>query len=185
VTITSANVVSLYVDGILNSSATSPSGPASTNGDVYIGQFGGGSFYYSGLIDEVAIWNKVLNATEILQLYRRGANRIRYQVRSCPDSICSSNPAWQGPDSTNQTYFSELNNNAVPSDGGDLTSSDSVQATLPTMTFSAFGALTLTPNRYFQYRAIMESDDSSTSCNYGSGPTWCSPELQAVSVMAH
>ena len=31
----------------------------------------------------------------------------------------------------------------------------------------------------FQYRAIMESDDTSTNCDYGSGATWCSPELKS------
>jgi hypothetical protein len=120
-----------------------------------------------------------------LELYRRGANRIEYQVRSCPDALCSTSSSWIGPDGTNQTYFSELNNNLVQSAGGDLTSSDAVQATLPTMNFSAFGALTIAPNRYFQYRAIMESDDSGTACSYGSGPTWCSPELQIVSTTIH
>jgi hypothetical protein len=147
---------------------------------------GGLNHYFGGSIDEVAVWNKALNSTEVLELYRRGANRIKYQIRSCFDSACATGgPSWLGPDGTNQTYFSELNSNSVQNDAADLTTSNSVQTTLPTMTFSAFGALTIIPNRYFQYRAIMESDDPSTACNYGSGPTWCSPELQNVSATIH
>jgi hypothetical protein len=172
----------LYVNGSYVGSQASSSAPNSTS--LTIGTDGFSQNFY-GIMDEVAIWNRVLQANEVLELYRRGANRIEYQVRSCPDALCSTSSSWIGPDGTNQTYFSELNNNLVQSAGGDLTSSDAVQATLPTMNFSAFGALTIAPNRYFQYRAIMESDDSGTACSYGSGPTWCSPELQIVSTTIH
>ncbi len=40
------------------------------------------------------MWNRALTdgsadtLNEILELYRRGMNRIRYQVRSCSDSVC-------------------------------------------------------------------------------------------------
>ena len=146
--------------------------------------------YLSMYLDEAAIWNRPLgdgtnngSSNEILELYRRGANRIKYQIQTCTtSSSCSSSPNWRGPDGTNQTYFSELNNNAIQSDGGDLSTSDSVQTALPTMTFSNFSGLTVPTNRYFQYRAIMESDDTGTGCNYGSGATWCSPELRQVVV---
>jgi hypothetical protein len=62
-----------------------------------------------------------------------------------------------------------------------LTLNVAVQAGVPLISFSQFGNLIIPKNRYLQYRAIMESDDSSTACNYGSGPTWCSPELQGTS----
>lgn len=45
--------------------------------------------FYNGKIDEVAIWSRDLSATEIQQLYRRGANRVKYQVKSCVDSSCN------------------------------------------------------------------------------------------------
>jgi hypothetical protein len=166
---------------------------------VYLNGVAGSSFSLSGLtvnsfgndpygealagrIDEAAYWNRALSSAEATELYRRGANRIKYQVRSCPDSTCSTNPAWLGPDGTNQTYFSELNNNLVQSDSGDLNSSDSVKVGLPTMNFANFSSLSVASTRYFQYRAIMESDDTGAGCNYGSGATWCSPELKTVTV---
>ncbi len=157
-----------------------------------IGTLGGAHF--NGLIDEIAIWNRALcdgtnicATNEILELYRHGVNRIKYQVRSCSDSTCTTgSPTWIGSDGTNQTYFSENNNNLIAKDGGDLTSSDSVLTTLPSMTFSSFPSLTssvLPTNRYFQYRAILESNDTGGLCTYGgTSGLACSPELSAVSI---
>lgn len=52
------------------------------------------------------------------------------------------------------------------------------------MTFSNFSSsgLSVTNNRYFQYRTILESDDENLLCNYGSGATACSPELKSVTI---
>jgi hypothetical protein len=117
-------------------------------------------------MDEVAIWNRALSTAEMLQLYQRGASRLKFQVRTCDDSACAGE-SWQGPDGTSASYFSELNNNTVP-----LTGSGDVKATLPSMLFSQF----ISPpanNRYFQYRVIFESDTATTSLM---------PELKSVSV---
>lgn len=135
--------------------------------------------YFPGRIDELALWNRTLHASEIQQLYRRGANRLKHQVRVCTAADCSDDSTganWKGPDGTNQTYFSELNNNTVP-----LAMSGDVKKGLPSMLFSSFTNPVGT-SRYFQYRTILESDDTGTSCNYGAGATWCSPELRSVTV---
>jgi hypothetical protein len=182
--------VHLYLDGV-DTGSTIPAGLPMDGATFFVGaannnngaSSGSGppGFFLAASIDELGIWSRPLSTTEVFQVYRRGANRMRYQVRSCPDSTCSTNPSWQGPDNTNQSYFSELNNNVIPNDGGDLTTSDTVQISSPKVTFSNFGALVVPSNRYFQYRAVMESDDVGTGCNYGAGATWCSPELQSVS----
>ncbi len=122
---------------------------------------------------------------EIYELYRRSSNRLKYQVRSCSDSSCTTgSPPWVGTDGTNQTYFSEAHNNAVPNDSGDLTFLDSVNIGLPIMSFSSFPSLTasiIPLNRYFQYRAIFESNDTLGSCSYSSSSGLpCSPELKSV-----
>ncbi len=158
------------------SSANLLIGGSSTNGFNYLRM----------LMDEAAIWNRALTdgtsgtPNEILELYRRGANRLMYQVRSCADSACATgSPSWLGPDGTNQTFFSELYNTASNSLTG------AVQAGLPTMTFSNFGApltTNLVNNRYFQYRTILESDDANSLCNYGSGAAACSPELSTATI---
>ena len=175
------NNLALYADGIMIGSATSGianlsstanltlnGNPCSTSANVFQGQ-----------IDEVGIWSRALNSKEVVQLYRRGSNRIKFQVRSCTAANCSddsTNTNWKGPNGTAQTYFSELNNNSVPNGSGG-----SVKRTLPFMNFSNFTTPPFT-SRYFQYRAIFESDDTSGNCNYGAGPAACSPELKSVAI---
>ncbi len=170
-----------YKDGVLlttkNDTAT---GDLPTANAVRIGaRFDLGTLNYAGLIDEVAIWDRALDHKEVLQLYRRGANLLKFQARSCTTIDCSDDPNgtnWKGPDGTNQSYFSELNNNSAPLNGtGD------VKASLPSMLFSTF---TNPPaaSRYFQYRTVFESNDTGTGCDYGSGATWCSPELRSVTI---
>jgi len=139
----------------------------------------------SGSVDEIAIWNRVLDISEIKQLYRRGANRLKYQVRNCSNSDCSDQEAltsnykgWKGPDNSGFTYFSELYNTNSNSLGG------AVSVSSPTMTFSNFSGsgLAVSSTRYFQYRAIFESDDQNNLCNYGGGAVACSPELKSIGV---
>jgi hypothetical protein len=62
VTISSGNVVSLYVDGTLDQSATSGSSPGSKTGVLNFGQYGGGGNFYLGLMDEIQIANVVRSA---------------------------------------------------------------------------------------------------------------------------
>lgn len=107
-----------------------------------------------GKMDETAVWSKALTATEVLELYRRGANRVKFQVRSCDDALCSGE-SWLGPDGTNATYFTELNNNT-----NQDTMDGDVLATPPSMLFSNFGSLSIASNRYFQYKIFLETDNT-------------------------
>ncbi len=130
---------------------------------------GAANTYFSGSLDEVAIWSRALSDTEILQLYQRGASRLKYQVRSCSDSTCTTgSPSWQGPDGTNETYFSELYNMSTQA----ATPSGTVNITAPSMSLQNYSN-PISNNRYFQYRTIFESDSSTTSLM---------PELKSVSV---
>jgi hypothetical protein len=90
-----------------------------------------------GAIDEVSIWKRTLHTSEVFQLYRRGINRLKHQVRICSASDCSDDATganWKGPDGTAQTQFSELFNRGTQS----ANPSGNVLATAPTMTFSNF-----------------------------------------------
>jgi hypothetical protein len=135
---------------------------------------------YRGLLDEVGIWSRALSASDMRELYRRTlSNRLRYQVRSCSSSDCSDQAAvaglgWKGPDNSVDTYFSEGYNKTSNA------TANSVLGTTATMTFANFGSLSVTSNRYFQYRSFFDSDDSSTNCTYNSTATYCSPELVSV-----
>lgn len=156
-----------------------------------------------GQMDEIAVWNRTLASAEVLQLYRRGANRVKYQVKSCGEATCScktiaaggstadcsndgtandllgtdANQAiWLGPDGSAATYFSELQNynsvvNGVLSGGVSTAASDHVFANFP-------AAARPGDNRYFRFRAFLESDDENAAC----GGTNCLPELTSATI---
>ena len=86
----------IYIDGVLDSSATINNVSAgrtdfnlNNSHDLWIGRRFSGDNYLSGAIDEIALWSRALTTIEIGQLYQRGANRIKYQVKSCVDSNCN------------------------------------------------------------------------------------------------
>ncbi len=177
----------MYEDGALANTCAASNGDLSNAANkLELGtNTGCGSCEYDGSADELAIWSRALGATEIAQLYRRGANRMKFQVRTCTAYDCSDQASFHGPDDTASTYFSELHNNYSQPEGGDVGASNLVLPGAPTMTFSNFTSLLLTNRRYFQYKAILESDDLGTSCNYGSGAVGCSPELKSVTTAQH
>jgi hypothetical protein len=51
---------------------------------------GGNEGYWNGSIDELAIWNRSLSATEIYSIYRRGQTRLNLSIRSCDDANCDT-----------------------------------------------------------------------------------------------
>ncbi|RZI59712.1 MAG: hypothetical protein EOP14_04030, partial [Pseudomonas sp.] len=146
-----------------------------TSTSFLIGSFTSNFTPYTGVMDEVAIWKKALTNGDILDLYRRGANRLLFQVRGCANAGCPS-AAFRGPDNTKKSFFSELNNNTVPATG-----TGTVKITPPVLNFADY-AIGIGSNRYFQYQYFMESDDfPSSQCIYsGGGP--CSAELKSVSI---
>lgn len=135
-----AQVRKLYIGQSIGNGGSGGSNPV----------FGGGPFYpttslpFPGQIDEVAIWNRVLSASEIADLYHRGANRIKFQTRVSNAGCVAGNeltcPAFVGPDGTAATYYTELLNASVFS---------------PTVSiFPAVG-------KYFQTQVTLESDTAS------------------------
>lgn len=186
-----ANRLKLYINGVQQTlvfDGTVTATPYAATGAL---RFGASSFSstsfppHKGSLDDIAIWSgRALTASDVLELYRRGANRAKYQVRTCSSANCSDQEAltssgkgWKGPDNTQLTYFSELYNTTSNTLGGTaLTSS-------PVMTFSNFSGsgLSVASNRYVQYRAILESDDGNSLCNYGAAAP-CSPEIQSIAL---
>lgn len=110
--------------------------------------------FFNGDVDEYAIWSRALSDAEVLQLYRRGANRLQFQYRSCTSPTCADNPAWRGPDGTTGTYFSELYNNS-----NQLNRNGNVLSTYPVMLFPNFPSFALPSNTYFQYKAFLDTDN--------------------------
>ncbi len=130
--------------------------------------------YSKGSIDEAAVWSRTLNDNEIKQLYRRGGNRIKYQVRTCDDTLCDTEK-FIGPDGTDETYFSELHNNDTIDGATGLATGVVLPSSLD-ITFSDF-VTAPSNNRYFQYRVYMESDENTLCSNL-----FCAPELSLVEI---
>jgi hypothetical protein len=65
-----SQAVAIYVDGALNASGIAPAYASATNNDISIGQYGGGGYYYHGLIDEVKISNTIRPADWIAAEYK-------------------------------------------------------------------------------------------------------------------
>lgn len=161
----------LYVDGALQATSASMVGNFASglsSAIVGLGCDGGTNNYkFNGTLDEFAVWNRTLSPNEVSQVFARGASRIKFQARSCNASNCSDG-AWKGPDGTPNTYFSELLNMSTQASAP----SGTTLASTPAMLFSNF---TSPPpaNRYFQYRAVLESDSATAAMQ---------PELQSVAL---
>lgn len=128
-----------YVDGV-QTGQTSVTGNL-TYGPRFIGNWYN-SYVANGVIDEAVIFSRDLSGVEISDMYKRGALEVKYQVRSCDDSVCSGEN-FIGPDGTASTYYAQSEN----SSGG-----------LPTVSLS-----NISTNKYFQYQATLETDSSAIS----------------------
>jgi len=79
-TITSDNIYRLYVDGIHVGSTQHPAGDRSSDANLVIGKrsnipdFPGAGF--QGMLDEIAIWNRVLSEEEVSALYNNGGKIV-------------------------------------------------------------------------------------------------------------
>lgn len=150
--------VKIYVDGSTSGGATVNFSTLTTAHEVRqdeplrAGMSNWGSHSYAGLIDEVAIWSSELSPADIVSLYERGSDELRFQVRSCSDVTCSGNPAFIGPDGTSATFYDETLNSSLG---------------LPSL-----GLTNLAANKYFQYLAIFKEDTRTASV----------PELSMVTV---
>ncbi|MFH1188667.1 MAG: LamG domain-containing protein [bacterium] len=140
----SAGTVKLYLDGqertdiyaCLNT--TSGSRLATTTGQISGWALGAG-YYFGGVIDEFAMYNRALSASEVADHYRRGALRLRFDARSCDDANCNG-----------ESFV------------GGYSEADNADLGLPAV------GLVVGNNRYFQYRATFETDDVTISPELGS-----------------
>lgn len=179
----STGTASIYVDGKLaNSGVQATRTDFNTEGALRLGCMLDSTGFLDGAIDEYALWTRVLSAEEVLDLYLRGANRVRYQVRTCATNPCNeATEPWLGPGQNSTSYFSELHNYSSVVNGNV---SGSVRSGPLALTFSNF---TATPpfvanRRFFQYRVFMESDDDKNLCLVSGTPQPCMPKVKGVVV---
>ena len=107
----------------------------------WAGWTGNPGFSFKGEIDEVVMFNRLLSPTEVLDFYKRGATRLKFRTRSGSSENLSGD--FVGPNGSANSFYSELSNTALSP---------------PSFSLSNVAA-----NRYFQYKAILESDSNSLS----------------------
>ncbi|MBI2572936.1 LamG domain-containing protein [Candidatus Woesearchaeota archaeon] len=95
----------LYINGIEEANGT---GKAPENRATALRLGKSGTEYFSGWMDEVAMWNRTLSAQEIQDIYKRGVLKMNVSMRSCSDSSCL-NPTFI-PYQGNLTATPSLNN---------------------------------------------------------------------------
>jgi hypothetical protein len=127
----------LYINGVLNASGNKTGNIGYSALPLTIGAARTSGDYYKGWLDEVAIFNRALQEQEIQNMYSRTKSNVKFQIRSCDDPVCNDE-IFKGIDGTNNTYYSDLSNS-----GGNLPS---------------FSTVNIPNNRYFQYKAILETD---------------------------
>lgn len=86
----SGTTATIYVDGVLDSSGTVNT-PNVNTVDQTIGASYALSYFFQGLIDEVAIYNRALTASEIQQHYQNGLMGMSYYVETALVPIGGSN----------------------------------------------------------------------------------------------
>ena len=140
------SIIRLYRNGVEIGNSTCAGG----NIQFFNGIYNVGNFV-QGVIDEPAIFNRALSATEVADQYKRGVLNLKYQVKSCANADCSDNANFIGPDGTAGTFYSENNNS--------------------TLSTPSFVLNSVTNNRYFQYKATLDTLDSSLT-----------PEIKSVAI---
>ncbi len=93
-------------------------------------------------LDEVSIWRRALNDSEIANQYARGALDLRIQVRVCERADCDDDPLFVGPDGTVHSSFRDLG-----------ASDEEITFDLSSMGLKG---------RYFQYKVEFSGPDTMT-----------------------
>lgn len=71
-----AGSIRVYVDGQSKPDITITGDTDSYSGDLVMGRCTGGSWYFSGLLDDIRIYQRSLTAKEIQTLYAKGASKL-------------------------------------------------------------------------------------------------------------
>ena len=83
---TGSNIVKVYVNGSLDTTATFVNGSLNTTiGGLSVGCDTNSASFFYGKIDEVGIWSRALSSTEVTQLYNSG-NGLQYPFTSTNNS---------------------------------------------------------------------------------------------------
>ncbi|MBI3252361.1 MAG: hypothetical protein HYZ52_03450, partial [Candidatus Omnitrophica bacterium] len=92
------STVKLYVNGVLEGSGTITGAITTDTQDLGIGGAPAATnvFQFPGVLDEAALFNVELSASQVTDLYNRGAAKIRFQARTSANSNMTSATEWAG-----------------------------------------------------------------------------------------
>jgi|GEM_PF-1612799 len=140
-TVNTSTEVKIYVNGNQRGSIPWPSGRIMRNrtGSVQIGaqNITNSEYGMKGMIDEVAIFNRELSATEIQFLHERARQKTTLQVRACHEATCSDS-SFIGPDGTSSSFYSDESLSITP-----------------------YSLINLDVSRYFQYKLSLNTSSTS------------------------
>jgi len=122
----------LYLDGSLKDTEVYNGGFWGSDGnqDIYVGQTQDRN-YYSGLVDELAFWNRDLNASEILEIYQKGnvssaltTGTYESEVIDAGSIVNWTNISWNGGSFVNEigkanAMFLRMNGDANDENGAN------------------------------------------------------------------
>ena len=142
-----SDTYAIYVDGAEvagTESGSSISSIPDSNQTVTIGYSSDNTNPLAGYLDELAVFSgRLLSASEVNDMYKRGLAQMKFQVRSCDDNACSGE-SFVGTSSSTTGFFDE---------------SDNTTTTTPSFSLSDI----VSSNRYFQYRSIFQTVSSTFS----------------------
>ncbi|MFH0713970.1 MAG: LamG domain-containing protein [Candidatus Micrarchaeota archaeon] len=107
------DTMQIYINGALDSTFTGYGTRLLTSSPLAMGATIYGDNAFKGCLDEVRIYSKQLNSTEVNNTYKNGAVVSKIQVRSCNDQQCNGEQ-FTGPDATPNTYYTSPTNLNVP-----------------------------------------------------------------------
>ena len=119
----SADLIKYYVDGVNYANYTTTCSLSDVNANFNLGrrEYSGAEDYYDGIIDEVGIWNIILNQTAIDDLYNNGTGfSYPFVVSIAPTIPVLSAPANNSNFAMNSTITFSWNN-STDADGDTIT----------------------------------------------------------------
>ncbi len=93
----STSTEKMYYNGVFSESWTPADLALSSSRQLVFGRWQWASNptnFFNGAVEEVAIWNRALDANSIKEIFNKGATKIGAKYRGCADSTCSTNPSW-------------------------------------------------------------------------------------------
>lgn len=131
----------IYVNGNLERTQSTSGTLVSSVSPVNLGRRSSGDRRFTGDIDEVAIYDRALTASEISSRYNAGKANLKIQIRACEEVTCAD-ANFIGPDGTNSSYYEAKDFNSLSFDTNNI-------------------------GRYFQYKLILETGNTSFSPRVG------------------